>query len=30
VLRARRPRELAAIGVYDEPSTADVHTGRAA
>jgi amino acid transporter len=25
VLRARRPRELAAIGVYDEPSTADVH-----
>jgi amino acid transporter len=30
VLRARRPRELAAIGVYDEPSAADVHTGRAA
>jgi amino acid transporter len=30
VLRARRPSELAAIGVYDEPSTADVHTGRAA
>lgn len=25
VLRLRRPRELAAIGVYDEPSTADVH-----
>jgi amino acid transporter len=33
VLRVRRPRELAGIGVYDEPSTADVHpasTGRAA
>jgi amino acid transporter len=29
VLRGRRPRELAAIGVYDEPSAADVHTGRA-
>ncbi len=28
VLRARRPRELAGIGVYDEPSTADVLTGR--
>jgi amino acid transporter len=27
VLRARRPRELAGIGVYDEPSTADVLTG---
>jgi hypothetical protein len=26
VLRVRRPRELAAIGVYDEPSAADVHT----
>jgi len=25
VLRARRPRELAGIGVYDEPSAADVH-----
>jgi amino acid transporter len=30
VLRARRPRELAAIGVYDEPSTEDVYTGRTA
>jgi amino acid transporter len=30
VLRARRPRELAGIGVYDEPSTADVLTGRGA
>jgi amino acid transporter len=27
LLRARRPRELAGIGVYDEPSTADVLTG---
>jgi amino acid transporter len=25
VLRLRRPDELAAIGVYDEPSAADVH-----
>ncbi len=30
VLRVRRPRALAAIGVYDEPSAADVHTGRGA
>ncbi|WP_219419396.1 APC family permease [Pseudonocardia nigra] len=28
VLRAWRPRELAGIGVYDEPSVADVHLGR--
>jgi amino acid transporter len=28
VLRAHHPRELADIGVYDEPSAADIHTGR--